>query len=316
MKKDATLSHKNISVDEELIRYSRNADGNITHTDRENEQRCWLYLPQITADGANILKLICVCGTEKCRSDYYCHFFKPQHACALYFESGSGLLRVDDRMIEIHAGDFILVREGHEWEWKTNEEDPWQITWINFEIAPIFALLEFYQLPPLSRFHDSNLGMKIKTMFSNFRDSENPVETRDQFLKDTLQLLQHIAQRHSERRIKKKQVRAAGTIMDYINSHIMEPLKVADLAKLVYLSNGAASNAFRAVYHSSIKEYIMRSKTEMAARLLREGELEISEIAERLSFCDTQHFSRIFRNHHNISPAKYRSMFLFTGKEE
>ncbi len=96
----------------------------------------------------------------------------------------------------------------------------------------------------------------------------------------------------------------------YVNTHITEIIRVGDIANMLFLSNAAISNAFRAVYGCSIKDYIMRSKLEIASQLLREGEYEIADIAERLSFCDPQHFSKMFKRRYKISPAKYRNEFL------
>jgi AraC-like DNA-binding protein len=47
-------------------------------------------------------------------------------------------------------------------------------------------------------------------------------------------------------------------------------------------------------------------RTEAASRLLREPELSIQEIAEKLSFSDQSSFGKFFKKHTGISPLKYR----------
>ncbi len=253
-----------------------------------------------------------LCGETVCAPDYLCRFYDATHACMMHFQRGSGKLSVDGKSYDIAAGDTVLMREGCDWEYETNPDDPWQLVWLNLQDAYSFSLLALYELPSVARFSDPEVATTLKSIISEIKHNSHSLQTRDSVLQQLLRLVQHMALLITDRRNSKKQARDAYTIMEYINAHLMENIKVGDLSKLVFRSGGGAANAFRAVYNCSIKDYILRAKLEVAARLLRENEQQVSEIADMLSFCDAQHFSRMFRQRYSMSPSRYRKLFRST----
>lgn len=52
-------------------------------------------------------------------------------------------------------------------------------------------------------------------------------------------------------------------------------------------------------------EFIRNLRLEQAARLLREGQLNVSEVAYAVGFVNLGHFSKIFRQHFGVSPSQY-----------
>ena len=47
-------------------------------------------------------------------------------------------------------------------------------------------------------------------------------------------------------------------------------------------------------------------RVELAARMLREPEMSIQQVAEALSFPDQSSFGKFFKKHTGLSPLKYR----------
>ncbi|RYZ79795.1 MAG: AraC family transcriptional regulator, partial [Proteobacteria bacterium] len=56
-------------------------------------------------------------------------------------------------------------------------------------------------------------------------------------------------------------------------------------------------------------EYFGRRRTQHAAHLLLESDLNIGEIAARLGFCDAGHLSRSFLQNEGVSPRVYRNLY-------
>ena len=56
----------------------------------------------------------------------------------------------------------------------------------------------------------------------------------------------------------------------------------------------------------TIGTIISSVRAEAAARLLRDPELTIQQIAEELSFSDQSSFGKFFKRHSGVSPLKYR----------
>jgi AraC family transcriptional regulator len=63
---------------------------------------------------------------------------------------------------------------------------------------------------------------------------------------------------------------------------------------------------FRRFFKTAPGEYLRHVRVEFAARLLREQDLPLSEIAITSGFADQAHFSRTFRRITNLSPLQYR----------
>ena len=59
-----------------------------------------------------------------------------------------------------------------------------------------------------------------------------------------------------------------------------------------------------------VMEYYQRIRTEEARRMLREGRLNVSQIAERLGYSSLQAFSRQFRHLMGITPTQYTRMIM------
>ena len=51
---------------------------------------------------------------------------------------------------------------------------------------------------------------------------------------------------------------------------------------------------------------IAAMRTESAARMLRDPDMTIQQIAEELSFADQSSFGKFFKKHTGMSPLKYR----------
>ena len=56
----------------------------------------------------------------------------------------------------------------------------------------------------------------------------------------------------------------------------------------------------------TISTVIASMRIEMAARLLRDRDLSIQQVAEQMSFSDQSSFGKFFKKHTGLSPLKYR----------
>ena len=65
---------------------------------------------------------------------------------------------------------------------------------------------------------------------------------------------------------------------------------------------------FKKIYGTTPTVYLTDIRLSAAANLLSDGGLGISDIAEMCGFSDVYYFSRLFKNHFGMSPAKYRGV--------
>ena len=98
----------------------------------------------------------------------------------------------------------------------------------------------------------------------------------------------------------------------------MEPQLQFDFAKLAEGAGHSYSNfrrIFRERYASAPHNYLLRRRMQLAAELLTQTYEGIQQIGFWLGYEDPARFSRVFKQHHGLSPRAYRrsSLQLFGG---
>lgn len=96
-------------------------------------------------------------------------------------------------------------------------------------------------------------------------------------------------------------------IIEYIDAHIAEPMRIADLARLVELSSGYLHRALRETTGKTPLGLINERRMERAMTLLQRGDHSILEVSLLVGFTSPSHFARVFRNQVGVSPSLYRS---------
>lgn len=102
------------------------------------------------------------------------------------------------------------------------------------------------------------------------------------------------------------QGRLVAAICAYQAGHLDEHLTLARLSALFRVSPGTIKYAFRAVERRSVYAHLRRIRMRGAARLLRQGESSILEIAGACGYNNGSKFARAFRDCYGYSPTAYR----------
>jgi AraC family transcriptional regulator len=94
--------------------------------------------------------------------------------------------------------------------------------------------------------------------------------------------------------------------ISYINEHLTEDLSLKDIANVVGISPFYFTNLFKQSTGMTAYQYVIYHRIERAKQLLRDRELSIAEVSERVGFRSQSHFSNIFRKHTNKNPKMYQ----------
>ena len=97
--------------------------------------------------------------------------------------------------------------------------------------------------------------------------------------------------------------------VQYINENFTQKITVAQLAKLSHLSERDFYRKFRTLTGMTPLEYKRKKQLELAANLLRDSQLSISEIADKCGFCDSNHLTREFSDNYRLPPGKFRKKY-------
>ena len=91
----------------------------------------------------------------------------------------------------------------------------------------------------------------------------------------------------------------------YISTHIREKLSVPGVARQVDVSPSYLTALFHKNLQISPGEYIRRIKLQESKQMIRENNLNFTEIAAALQYSTVHHFSRQFKEKFGITPTEY-----------
>jgi AraC-like DNA-binding protein len=91
----------------------------------------------------------------------------------------------------------------------------------------------------------------------------------------------------------------------YISAHIREKLSVPLVAKMVDVSPSYMTALFHKNLQISPGEYIRRVKIQESKQMIREGNMNFTQIAATLHYSTVHHFSRQFKDKVGFTPTEY-----------
>ena len=96
-------------------------------------------------------------------------------------------------------------------------------------------------------------------------------------------------------------------ILTFIHQRHRNPLRLADLAAHLHLSEDRASHAVREACGRPFIHLLIEARVEAALALLRHTELAVVQIARHSGFRDYSHFHQVIQRHARCSPLRYRA---------
>ncbi|WP_164017944.1 AraC family transcriptional regulator [Pyxidicoccus trucidator] len=101
--------------------------------------------------------------------------------------------------------------------------------------------------------------------------------------------------------------------LTYIETHCLEPLSLAKVARELGRSSAHVAGIVRQETGRTVGEWILECRMAEARRRLRGTDERVDIIAERVGYADVTHFIRLFRRVHGVTPAAWRRRMLNGG---
>ncbi|SHF73550.1 transcriptional regulator, AraC family [Bacteroides faecichinchillae] len=106
---------------------------------------------------------------------------------------------------------------------------------------------------------------------------------------------------------KEEYQKCVNVVVEYINQHLGEEIDLKSLAKISNFSPFYFHRIMKAFLGEPIGTFIVRTRTETAARLLRYSDIPIADIAYRIGYSSPSSLSKVFKQFYGISPLEYRN---------
>ncbi|AZK46394.1 response regulator [Paenibacillus lentus] len=102
-------------------------------------------------------------------------------------------------------------------------------------------------------------------------------------------------------------------IRTYIEEHYHENISLKSIAAIFYMNPVYLGQLFRKTYGVYFNDFLLRLRIGEAKRLLRQTDLRIYEVADRVGFSNPDYFVTQFEKLEKLTPSEYRSRLVKGG---
>lgn len=151
---------------------------------------------------------------------------------------------------------------------------------------------------------------RSESIFAGFYDRPEKLKLPYQRIK-VLELLLYLTQMECapQNRLTEyqtKQVEIVREIHDQLLRHMERRVTIETLSKQYLINPTTLKTAFKTVYGTSLAAHIKKHRMEQAAKLLRETDMSIAEIAQAVGYDSQSKFTTAFKSLYQALPREYR----------
>lgn len=248
----------------------------------------------------------------------------------IYIKKGTGVITVDFKHYEIHAGTIALIIPGQLHSIEQYESESMEYENIIFHPNILLSKQadtcssDFFQpllagkiSVPLLYTPDMPCYPKIAACIdANDAVSDTTPKAYQLFIKSQLFMFFYLIfdQCCLAKPPKKdcKSLEKMKLILKYIENHYMDKITIQDIAAETGLSQSHFMKYFKNTMGTSFIEYLNEYRLTMAGRLLASSESSILDIASEVGFENLSYFNRAFKKRYAQTPSAYRKKMTAT----
>lgn len=99
-------------------------------------------------------------------------------------------------------------------------------------------------------------------------------------------------------------------IVQYLSANLSKKITLSDIGKITFFSPVYCDTVFKRDMGTSIIDYLLGERVAEAKKLLIEGSLSLSEVAQMTGFEDSNYFARVFKKRTGYTPTAYKKITL------
>ena len=218
-------------------------------------------------------------------------------------------------MHSVVNGQDLLLKQG---DLVIYGPDQWHMQYAEIGVAPRYVTISFelsgVDLTPLLNRRFAAPQNVVKVLQNMLREQERMDAYSNEIILANLKVLlllllrETVAPRGGKLQTSNA-IHAENEIIcqaqQYISTHIREKLSVPLVARQVDVSPSYLTALFHKNLQISPGEYIRRIKLQESKQMIRENNLNFTEIAAELQYSTVHHFSRQFKEKFGITPTEY-----------
>ena len=223
-----------------------------------------------------------------------------------YVDSGSLHSVTEGQDLLLEQGDLLICAPGQ-----------WHMQYADIGVAPRFVTatfsLENWEIESLSQRIFHTTPRQSALLQQMLQEQESAGDHAEEMLLSLLTQLLILLQRQESTPAPPSAALPIGSsenqiirrAQQYITTHVREKLSVPGIAKGIDVSASYLTALFQKHLQISPGEYIRRIKLQESKQMIREGSLNMTQIASALQYSTIHHFSRQFKEKFGITPSEY-----------
>ncbi|WP_132309510.1 helix-turn-helix domain-containing protein [Paenibacillus sp. BK033] len=223
-----------------------------------------------------------------------------------YVINGHGEIQVNAEKHRLGRGDaFILRKDGrHEVTALSDSSDPWTYYWFNLH-GNSLPLLEAFHLLHTPYIPSVDIeALFLKGFSAAKRKTENGTDAQTAVILSCTEIL--IALQKAVKHKAEITSPILGRMKLYLDRLVGETFQSGEFARQMGLSFKQLNRIFKQHTGSTVYQYVLTRKLDIARMMLHDTELPVHEIAVYLGYDDPQYFSNLFKQKTGMAPTLYR----------
>lgn len=259
-------------------------------------------------------------------SEYHMHPHRHPRCEIMYITKGSCYVYAGQQEFCLKEQQFIFLQDEVNHQLLIPENHPCSLLNLEFSCQKEntgIDLSKLYQESPafgklcalpeayFTGTDTGSLGYALKDLIAHLENNTDAIHSKDHaflirllFFRALLELSKCAA----------NQSKTAGAMVylkkacTYIDAHLTEDIRIPLLAAYTGIHKSYLQALFSKYMHSTITSYITRKRLELAAFLLSNSALSITDIAFQSGYNTRQHFGSTFEKYYGMSPRSYRQL--------
>ena len=110
-------------------------------------------------------------------------------------------------------------------------------------------------------------------------------------------------------------IRKFEPVLKFIDDNLDSPITLEQLAEIMHMNKVYFATSFQKAFKTTPIKFVIEKKMLYAQKLLGNENLNIKEIAYKLGYSNEYYFSSAFKHSMDISPSKWRQMYVLSKKD-
>jgi AraC-like DNA-binding protein len=213
----------------------------------------------------------------------------------------------EDKNFYLEEGDALLLHPGKKHGGLLNYPPDLSFFWLHFKVSEKLRSKLSISVPQTVNVARRDRMTEFFRLYLD--DQENGRQNKLQAALTTSMILSELALPQAED-LKGVGEELANRAKKYIELHVFEKISSSEIAKKLRVNCDYLGRTYKKSTGETITQTIHRLRVKKAKELLMEQELNIAEISESCGFNDPVFFRRIFRKFTNLTPGKYRRLYI------